>query len=247
MIHKDGELESSQPLVCTTHELECKICYNCYDTRHRKPKLLNCHHKVCAKCLKKIVDIGDLSPNMVSCPFCRQETCVPDEDIQMLQDDSKIITVLTHQERTKKRGVSVSPEVILSPSGLEPFNEQSHSSSDCLVITIMEMPEDSSTAEGIGVLDIMRLYRPPSLDSLPCHCPAQKCHSCTWRTFPRFIIGLLCLVYFSSLPLGIYLLMIKHLTLGIVLVSLVPSTLILCVLYGFCQCLCHELIETFST
>lgn len=50
-------------------------------------------------------------------------------------------------------------------------------------------------------------------------------------------------VYFSSLPLGIYLLMISQLWLGVVLVSLVPSTLLLLVLYGFCQCLCHELVE----
>lgn len=54
-------------------------------------------------------------------------------------------------------------------------------------------------------------------------------------------------VYFSSLPLGIYLLMIGQLWLGVVLVSLVPSTLLLLVLYGFCQCLCHELREALAT
>lgn len=53
-------------------------------------------------------------------------------------------------------------------------------------------------------------------------------------------------VYFSSLPLGIYLLMIGQLWLGVVLVSLVPSTLLLLVLYGFCQCLCHELREALA-
>lgn len=53
-------------------------------------------------------------------------------------------------------------------------------------------------------------------------------------------------VYFSSLPLGIYLLMIGQLWLGVVLVSLVPSTLLLLVLYGFCQCLCHELMEALA-
>lgn len=53
-------------------------------------------------------------------------------------------------------------------------------------------------------------------------------------------------VYFSSLPLGIYLLMIGQLWLGVVLVSLVPSTLLLCVLYGFCQCLCHEVLEAMA-
>uniref|UniRef100_A0A3B4FZL0 E3 ubiquitin-protein ligase RNF182 n=1 Tax=Pundamilia nyererei TaxID=303518 RepID=A0A3B4FZL0_9CICH len=42
-------------------ELECKICYNRYDTRSRKPKLLGCLHRVCAKCLKKMVDMGEFT------------------------------------------------------------------------------------------------------------------------------------------------------------------------------------------
>lgn len=68
-------------------------------------------------------------------------------------------------------------------------------------------------------------------------------NQCNWcvRLLP------LCVqVYFSSLPLGIYLLMIGQLWLGVVLVSLVPSTLLLLVLYGFCQCLCHELMEALA-
>ncbi|XP_077386236.1 uncharacterized protein LOC144024062 isoform X2 [Festucalex cinctus] len=39
-------------------ELECKICYNRYDTRGRKPKVLACLHRVCAKCLKRMMDVG---------------------------------------------------------------------------------------------------------------------------------------------------------------------------------------------
>ena len=49
----------ARSLVYTLEELECKICYNRYDTRSRKPKLLGCLHRVCAKCLKKMVDMGE--------------------------------------------------------------------------------------------------------------------------------------------------------------------------------------------
>ncbi|KAI2540925.1 RNF182 isoform 7, partial [Pan troglodytes] len=35
-------------------ELECKICYNRYNLKQRKPKVLECCHRVCAKCLYKI-------------------------------------------------------------------------------------------------------------------------------------------------------------------------------------------------
>ncbi|XP_067164013.1 E3 ubiquitin-protein ligase RNF182-like [Apteryx mantelli] len=239
MTHKDGELESSQPLVFTAHELECKICYHRYDARARKPKLLSCGHRVCAKCLRRMVALGDASPRRLSCPFCRRETPVPGEDVQRLQDDSKVLAVLTYHERAKKRGASLSPEVILCPSVLEPFAEPSPSS-DCLVITILEVPEDLAPPEGLGVLDMIRLYRPASLGALPCHGPMRKCRSWTWQAVPHFILGMLCLIYFSSLPFGIYLLLIEHHSLGIVLVSLVPSTLLLCIFYSCCQCLCRE-------
>uniref|UniRef100_A0A4W5RV10 E3 ubiquitin-protein ligase RNF182 n=1 Tax=Hucho hucho TaxID=62062 RepID=A0A4W5RV10_9TELE len=229
--------QSCQPLVYTVEELECKICYNRYDTRTRKPKVLGCLHRVCAKCLKKIVE--NSSPSIVSCPFCRHETHVSDDDIWLLQDDSNILAILTYQDRARKSGGSItqSGEVL----------EQSHSSSDCLVITIMEVPGESQSSDSMSMLNMVRLYRPASLASLPCHLPAQKCGAWTSRTFPSFLIGVLCLVYFSSLPLGIYLLMIQQLTLGIILVSLVPSTLVLCVFYGFCQCLCHEIMQSIAT
>lgn len=134
----------------------------------------------------------------------------------------------------------------------------------------MELPEESPSSDSLSMLNVVGLYRPPSLDSLPCNLPAHKCRAWTSRSFPRCLLGALCLVsltaaaalhvrsvtdvspvcviqvYFSSLPLGIYLLMIGQLWLGVVLVSLVPSTLLLLVLYGFCQCLFHELMEVLA-
>ncbi|KAL2090901.1 hypothetical protein ACEWY4_013164 [Coilia grayii] len=258
----DLEVESPQPLIYTLEELECKICYNRYDTRTRKPKVLSCTHRVCAKCLKKIVETGESSPSIISCPFCRHETHVPDEEIWLLKDDSNILAILAYQDQARKSGSITPGEVLLTPNSLSGgggggcgagggggggSGDQSHSSSDCLVITIMEVPAESQSSDTMSMLNMVRLYRPPSLDSLPCHLPIQKCRMWTSRTIPRFLIGFLCLIYFSSLPLGIYLLMIQQLTLGVILVSLVPSTLVLCVFYGFCQCLCHEIMEAIAT
>lgn len=247
----DLEVESPQPLIYTLEELECKICYNRYDTRTRKPKVLSCTHRVCAKCLKKIVETGESSPSIISCPFCRHETHVPDEEIWLLKDDSNILAILAYQDQARKSGSVTPGEVLLTPNSLSGGGggggDQSHSSSDCLVITIMEVPGESQSSDTMSMLNMVRLYRPPSLDSLPCHLPIQKCRMWTSRTIPRFLIGFLCLIYFSSLPLGIYLLMIQQLTLGVILVSLVPSTLVLCVFYGFCQCLCHEIMEAIAT
>lgn len=240
-----GTAGGSQPLVFTAHEMECKICYEPFDARARRPKLLSCQHRMCVRCLRRMVAVGEL-PGCLSCPFCRQETPVPDKDVSQLQDDGQVLALLSCRERTcKPGGAPLSPEVLLCPSVLEPCGEGKHSSSDCLVITLLEMPEDMVAPDGLGVLDIMRLYRPASLASLPgCHGPLAKCQPCSaWRAFPRFLVGVLCLVYFSSLPFGIYLLLVEHLNLGIVLVSLVPSTLILCIFYSLCQCVCHEIFD----
>uniref|UniRef100_UPI0037E7EAC9 E3 ubiquitin-protein ligase RNF182 n=1 Tax=Semicossyphus pulcher TaxID=241346 RepID=UPI0037E7EAC9 len=248
----EGKVQTwAQSLVYTLEELECKICYNRYDTRSRKPKLLGCLHRVCAKCLKKMVDMGESSP-VINCPFCRHKTHVPDEEVWLMEDDRHILAVLSCQDRARRGGGGAGGgggEVVLSPNSLTGKIIQgggvdpSHRSSDCLVITIMELPEESPSSDSLSMLNVVGLYRPPSLDSLPCNLPAQKCRAWTSRSFPRCLLGALCLVYFSSLPLGIYLLMIGQLWLGVVLVSLVPSTLLLLVLYGFCQCLCHELME----
>ncbi|XP_032405833.1 E3 ubiquitin-protein ligase TRIM32 isoform X11 [Xiphophorus hellerii] len=84
----EGKVQTwAQSLVYTVEELECKICYNRYNTRSRKPKLLGCLHRVCAKCLKKMVDMGDSSPTVISCPFCRHETYVPDEEVRRVSEE----------------------------------------------------------------------------------------------------------------------------------------------------------------
>ncbi|XP_015258772.1 PREDICTED: E3 ubiquitin-protein ligase RNF182-like [Cyprinodon variegatus] len=252
----EGKVETwAQSLVYTVEELECKICYNRYNTRSRKPKLLGCLHRVCAKCLKKMVDMGDSSPTIICCPFCRHETYVPDEEVWLMEDDRHIMAVLSCQDRAQKESVTTGKgegglEVVLTPTALKGGEgggtDTSHRSSDCLVITIMELPDDSPSSESVSMLNVVGLYRPPSLDSLPCNLPTQKCRAWTSRSFPRCLLGALCMVYFSSLPLGIYLLMVGHLLMGVVLVSLVPSTLLLLVLYGFCQCICQEVREAIA-
>ncbi|NWS74128.1 RN182 ligase, partial [Crotophaga sulcirostris] len=193
----------------------------------RRPKRLHCGHRLCAKCLRKMVALGEASPRQLRCPFCRQHSLVPSGD------DGEALAQLTGRERAKKRGAPRSPEVLLCPSVLEPAPGP-----DCLVVTILEVPEDVAPPEGLGGLEVVRLYRPASLGALPCHGPAHKCRAWGWRAVPRFILGVLCLLYFSSLPFGIYLLLIEHHSLGIILVSLVPSTLLLCIVYSLCQCLC---------
>lgn len=230
-----AQADSEQGLQAVPPELDCTICYSRYDARARRPKLLLCGHRLCTRCLHKMVALGDTSPHQLRCPFCRQPSPVPGGDVQRLQDDGEALALLTGAERPKKQGPSRSPEVLLCPSVLEPAPGP-----DCLVVTILEVPEDVALPESLNGMEVVRLYRPDSLVMLPCHGPGQKCRSWGWQAVPHFILGVLCLLYFSSLPFGIYLLLIEHHSLGIVLVSLVPATLLLCIVYSLCQCLCRE-------
>ena len=67
-----------------------------------------------------------------------------------------------------------------------------------------------------------------------------NCAALLCQTSARVLVWVLGLLYFSSLPMGVYLLIMQRTTLGVLLVSLVPASLIMIMVYGFCQCICHE-------
>lgn len=58
----------------------------------------------------------------------------------------------------------------------------------------MELPDDSPSSDSLSMLNVLGLYRPPSLESLPCDLPPHKCRAWTSRSFPRCLLGALCLV-----------------------------------------------------
>lgn len=210
-------------------ELECKICYSRYDATSRRPKVLQCQHRLCSKCLHRLL-LQTGEELVVTCPFCRQETHVRHNQLWLMEEDTLVLSVLIKDQFQRKTRIPTkipvrtetrSGEVLLSPTSL--------SDSDCLLITVLDVSEDVDSP----LSALSAICRPAG--SAPCQ--LQKC------SVPRCLMGALCLVYFSSLPLGIYLLMTARLWLGVVLVSLVPLTLLALVLYGFCQCLIQEAVE----
>ncbi|KAF7652735.1 hypothetical protein LDENG_00092690 [Lucifuga dentata] len=232
------EKECSPP-----EELECKICYQRYNAHNRKPKILDCLHRVCARCLNKILDFTD-GTGCISCPFCRHQTEVTDYEVSGLPDDANIMSHLA--TRDKSWSSDHNREVVLTPKSLS-SSSTSHDSSNCLVITIMEVqraPQDSPSQNSSS-----DIYAEHSLDSesLGSNGPAdQDALSKLCNHVPRILVWLLGFFYFGSLPLGIYLLVIQRVTLGIVCVSLVPSSLTVCLVYGFCQCLCQGMCDCSS-
>lgn len=223
-----AEAEDSQVKVLGVEplELDCKICYSRYDATYRRPKVLQCQHRLCCKCLHRLL-LQSGEELVVTCPFCRQETHIRHNQLWLMEEDTQVLSVLIKDQFQRKLQTRIqteartgSGEVLLSPASL--------SDSDCLLITVLEVAEDSSLSA------LSAICRPAG--SAHCHLP-QKC------SVPRCLMGALCLVFFSSLPLGIYLLMTARLWFGVVLVALVPLTLLALVLYGFCQCLIQEAMD----
>ncbi|XP_060089489.1 E3 ubiquitin-protein ligase RNF182-like, partial [Heteronotia binoei] len=180
---------------------ECRICYEAFDGAGRRPQLLSCQHRVCAGCLRRLAAeeaSGGHSPGgnrRLRCPFCRRESLL----LPLLPPDGD-------------EEAPSAPEVLLCPGLLQ---RPLPGSSACLVLTLLEVPQELAAPPGLGLRDVVRLYRPPS--------PAPLAAS--WRALPRRLLALL---YFSSLPLGIYLLLLRRLALGLALGSLVPATLLVC-------------------
>ncbi|XP_026169853.1 E3 ubiquitin-protein ligase RNF182 [Mastacembelus armatus] len=258
--------------VLSTEEMECKICYCAYSLGSRRPKVLECCHRLCAKCLAKILDLGESPSNAVVCPFCRYVTRLSGEAVSNLPDDYNLVAALAFQSRNQRNlhiHQEATMELVLNPRHLSslmssnppvtsPSSSSSTSSSttyssirgspNFVVITIMEPPPASASNQDLhrqarGSHTSNQEYRSSSLDSMASitqrwmvwNCAALLC-----QTAARVLVWVLGLLYFSSLPMGVYLLIMQRTTLGVLLVSLVPASLIMIMVYGFCQCICHE-------
>ena len=88
-------------------QLNCSICLDIYDD----PKLLQCFHTYCRKCLVKLVirdEQGDLS---LTCPICRQATPVPANGVTGLKSAFQTNEFLQiRDDLVKERDMTVSLE-----------------------------------------------------------------------------------------------------------------------------------------
>ena len=75
--------------------LNCSICLDTYTD----PKLLQCFHTYCRKCLVPLVDQGQLG---LTCPICRQVTSIQDRGVAGLQPAFHINHLLEIQDSVKK-------------------------------------------------------------------------------------------------------------------------------------------------
>ena len=84
-------------------QLNCSICLDIYDD----PKILQCFHTYCRKCLVKLVvrdQQGDLS---LTCPICRQAMPVPANGVRSLQSAFQINEYLQIRDDLIKKTASL--------------------------------------------------------------------------------------------------------------------------------------------
>ncbi|XP_071808582.1 uncharacterized protein [Asterias amurensis] len=71
--------EAALPTTETTCKIshvhiECPICLS----RFTDPKILDCLHSFCFKCLQELIDKQDPKAEIIICPMCKKETSIPD-------------------------------------------------------------------------------------------------------------------------------------------------------------------------
>ena len=79
-------------------QLNCAICFETYTD----PKLLQCFHIYCQKCLEKLVIRDEQGKLSLTCPTCRQATPVPANGVRGLQTAFHINDLLEIKESLNK-------------------------------------------------------------------------------------------------------------------------------------------------
>ena len=96
-----GHLKSKmaeKTLKKVEEELNCSICLDIYVD----PKLLQCFHAYCRKCLVKLVVRDQQGQLVLTCPICRHDTPVPANGVAGLQPAFQINHFLEIMEAHKK-------------------------------------------------------------------------------------------------------------------------------------------------
>ena len=86
-------------------ELSCSICLETYTD----PKLLQCFHEFCQKCLVKLVAQDQQGQRSLTCPICRQVTPIPANGVAGLQPAFRINHLLEIMKQHKTTPTDPSP------------------------------------------------------------------------------------------------------------------------------------------
>ncbi|XP_038052438.1 E3 ubiquitin-protein ligase TRIM71-like [Patiria miniata] len=78
--------------------LECPICC----CRFKDPKMLDCLHSFCLKCLEEMMNKQKSETERITCPVCRRETHVPGEGLHSLSSSFFLISLVDEINKQEK-------------------------------------------------------------------------------------------------------------------------------------------------
>ncbi len=104
------------------HQLNCPICLDTFTD----PKLLQCHHVCCKKCLEKLVRQGRQGRRSVECPNCRGVTSLSTKGVAGLQSAFYINHLLEIQEPLRKLCIEAPVAVGGEARSLSPVRKASY-------------------------------------------------------------------------------------------------------------------------
>ncbi|XP_063614954.1 nuclear factor 7, ovary-like, partial [Penaeus indicus] len=87
----------------------CQICFTCYDSEAKRPKILPCGHTFCSQCLLNIRK----KERSIACPLCKQETVVT--DLSQLTTNFSILDLTPHDQQEVQATSKVSAKVEQGP------------------------------------------------------------------------------------------------------------------------------------
>lgn len=102
-------------------QLSCSVCLDTYTM----PKLLQCFHVYCQRCLVKLVAQNQQGQLGLPCPICRQVTPIPDNGVAGLRPAfhiNRLLEIMSeHKKAADSPGSPASPESVESaPTNLTP-------------------------------------------------------------------------------------------------------------------------------
>ena len=103
-------------------QLNCSICLDTYTD----PKLLQCFHVYCRKCLVPLVDRDQQGQLGLTCPICRQVTPVPDRGVAGLQSAFRINRFLEIKDSLQRPENPAATFDKASPTDVNPVKKASH-------------------------------------------------------------------------------------------------------------------------
>ena len=88
----------AQALDKISQHFQCDICQD----RYKQPKILDCVHSFCQKCLEDYYTSRYKDAPKIPCPVCRQETVLPDTRIQGLKTNFHLMGIMEEVSKEEK-------------------------------------------------------------------------------------------------------------------------------------------------